>query len=79
MLEADFLNCQEAARRLGCTRQHVSRLIRRGDLTGRKVGRDWIVARDSVEQYAIKRENFHLPLDDRYEATRSGQLSGDQS
>ena len=64
MVEANFLNCQDAAERLGCTRQHISRLVRSGELTGRKIGRDWIVSLESVERYAAKRENFRLPLVD---------------
>jgi len=62
MVDTDFLNCQEAAERLGCTRQHVSRLVRRGQLTGQKIGRDWIISRDSIERFAAGRENFALPL-----------------
>ncbi len=61
-MEADYLNCQEAAERLGCTRQHISRLARRGELTGRKIGRDWVVSRESVQQYATRRANLALPL-----------------
>ena len=70
-MDTNFLNCQEAAERLGYTRQHISRLVRTGRLLGRKVGRDWIVSSESVERYAAERENLSLPLD----ANRSGNAN----
>lgn len=61
-MDPEFINCQEAAERLGCTRQHVSRLVRGRQLVGRKIGRDWIVSQESVERYAAQRENLPLSL-----------------
>lgn len=62
---SEFMNCQEAADHLGCTRQHVSRLVRLGRLVGQKVGRDWIVSRNSIERYEAERANLPLPLSGR--------------
>lgn len=41
----------EAATRLGVTQPHVALLIRRGDLKGTKVGRDWIIDERSIEAF----------------------------
>jgi excisionase family DNA binding protein len=62
MSDTDYVSSQDAADRLGYTRQHVRRLIRQKRLDGRKVGRDWIVLASSVERYLAERENFDLPL-----------------
>jgi len=45
----------EAASLLGYTVQHTRLLIRRGELPAQKLGRDWIIARESVEEY---QQNF---------------------
>jgi excisionase family DNA binding protein len=76
MVDTDFLNCQEAAQRLGCTRQHVSRLVRRGQLIGQKIGRDWIISRDSIKRYAARRENFALSLSPGDRGSRTRRKSG---
>lgn len=59
----EHITAQEAAERLDYTVQHVRRLLRNGDLEGRKIGRDWLVGQTSVAEFAMKRENLHLPLD----------------
>lgn len=64
MASDDYMSSVEAAERLGYTRQHVGRLIRQHRLEGRKLGRDWLVHRESVEQYMLERENLRLPLSD---------------
>lgn len=56
------LSSQEAADRLGYTRQHVRRLIRTGQLRGHKLGRDWFVDAVSVDQYIASLENHELQL-----------------
>lgn len=32
----------EAAKALGCSREHLMRLARRGEVQGAKVGREWV-------------------------------------
>lgn len=63
MMVDDTLTAKEVAERLGYTAQHVRRLLREGQLKGRKVGRDWVVSREAVEAFVVQRENFELPLD----------------
>ncbi len=62
MDQPEYLSSQDAADRLGFTRQHIGRLIRRGDLQGKKLGRDWIVSLESVERLAAQKNNLRLPL-----------------
>ncbi|PSQ88262.1 MAG: hypothetical protein BRD45_06905 [Bacteroidetes bacterium QS_8_64_10] len=46
-----YMTTKEAACRLGYTTQHTRLLIRQGKLEGSKFGRDWMVVRESVEDY----------------------------
>ena len=38
-----ILDTKEAARRLGLSEQHVRYLLARGEIEGKKLGRDWVV------------------------------------
>ena len=58
----EHLTTKDAAELLGYTVQHVRRLIREGRLQGRRLGRDWIVDKESVDRYVASRENFELPM-----------------
>lgn len=62
MIPSDYISSEEAATRLGYTQQHVSRLARSGELAGKKMGRDWLILRESVDQRAATRENYTLQL-----------------
>jgi excisionase family DNA binding protein len=57
-----IITTQDAARLLGYEVQHVRRLLRWGRLEGQKLGRDWAVIRDSVDQYLAARDNLRFPL-----------------
>lgn len=48
---ANLLTTIEAAGQLGCTPDHIRLLIRRGDLTATKRGRDWFLASREIEKY----------------------------
>lgn len=50
----------EAAETLGYTVQHTRLLLRRGRLRGNKIGRDWIVLRESVAEYNVRRASIPL-------------------
>ena len=58
----EFVTCLDAADALGYTVQHVRRLVRDGQLEGLKVGRDWVIPRDSVDTFLAGRENLELRL-----------------
>lgn len=62
MPEQAFITTDAAAEQLRYTPQHVRRLVREGRLEGQKVGRDWLVTRESVSQHLGQRENFALSL-----------------
>ena len=51
----DLISTAEAARVMGCTVQHVRLLIRKGEIGGEKIGRDWLADRASVEAYTERR------------------------
>ncbi|MBX2851782.1 MAG: helix-turn-helix domain-containing protein [Phycisphaeraceae bacterium] len=46
-----YLSTAEAADRLNVTQPHVALLIRKGDLKGTKVGRNWIIDERSIEAF----------------------------
>jgi excisionase family DNA binding protein len=77
MPDAEYISTDEAGVRLSYTPQHVSRLVRSGKLEGKKLGRDWIVVRESVERYLRARANYSLPLDPQPSAT-SWSANGEQ-
>ena len=62
MSDPDLVTSAEASRRLGCTTQHVRRLVRQGILTGSKVGRDWVIREKSVQRYIMTRQESQLSL-----------------
>lgn len=44
-----FLNTREAAQKLGCAEKTVRRLVRNGQLPGKKLGRRYYVREDGLE------------------------------
>lgn len=62
MRDDEYATTHEAAEKLGYRVQHVRRLLHGGKLKGQKVGRDWVVVRESVDRYLASKDNFALPL-----------------
>lgn len=62
-MQPEYITTAEAAARLNYTIQHVRRLAREGKIRGRKMGRDWLLVKDAVEQHAIRDEILDLPLE----------------
>lgn len=61
MTEPNVLPAAEAARRKGCTTQAVYNAIERGDLTGVRVGRHRMVARDEkYDAYRVQETGGRL-------------------
>lgn len=48
----EWITTQEAAEMIGVTRDHITYLLRTGQLEGKKFVRDWMVDKASAEQYA---------------------------
>lgn len=58
--EVEFLTVPEAATVLGYTPQHTRFLIRQGKLHGTKRGRDWVIPRESVIDYNVRKASIPL-------------------
>ena len=52
----NIISTSEAASILGITLQAVGGLLRRGTIEGQKLGRDWVVFKDSVLRYKAQKE-----------------------
>lgn len=50
----------EAAEALGYTVQHTRLLLRQGRLRGNKIGRDWVVLREAVAEYNVRKVSVPL-------------------
>lgn len=56
MIERDeILRVSEAAKITGFSTQHMRLLIRRGELAGTKIGRDWIIPKESLSSFLARR------------------------
>jgi len=42
-MDAQLLGTKEAAEHLGLSQEHVRRLLEQGKISGKKLGRDWVV------------------------------------
>lgn len=51
----DLFTTNQAALKLGYTLQHVRLLIRQGKISGVKIGRDWLIKKDTVNIYRNRR------------------------
>jgi len=49
--EQDLLTTADVARQLSYTEQHTRLLIRRGFLEANKIGRDWLIPRQAIEDF----------------------------
>ncbi len=47
----DLISLQEATQLSGLTQQHLALLIRRGELWGKRIGRNWVTTRQAINQY----------------------------
>jgi len=52
--ESEYMSTSEASETLGYTIQHTRRLVREGRLHGGKIGRDWLIVRESVAEYVTQ-------------------------
>lgn len=53
----ELMTTIEVSETLGYTVQHIRLLIRQGRLKGSKIGRDWMILRESVVDY-LTRQNM---------------------
>ena len=50
----DLISLQEAARLSGLTSDHLRRLVRGGQLWGKKLGRNWVTTEQAVREYVAQ-------------------------
>ena len=59
-----FISSKEAAEIAGVTTGYIRRLLLRGRLKGKKLGRDWLVNRKSVQEFVQSpRKTGRPPID----------------
>jgi excisionase family DNA binding protein len=51
---ADLISLEEAAKLSGLTADHLRRLVRQGDLWGKKIGRNWVTTEQAVKEYLAR-------------------------
>ena len=52
-VQATLMSASDAARELGITPEAASRLVREGRLPGVKIGRSYVIPRESVDSFSI--------------------------
>jgi excisionase family DNA binding protein len=78
--ENEYMTTSEASESLGYTVQHTRLLVRQGRLRGAKMGRDWVVLRESVAEYVTQSNTTPLlPSMKRGRLPRKRRNSGGQS
>ena len=50
----DLISLEEAAKLSGLTADHLRRLVRQGDLWGKKIGRNWVTTEQAVKEYLAR-------------------------
>jgi excisionase family DNA binding protein len=50
----ELISLEQAARLSGLTADHLRRLVRQGDLWGKKIGRNWVTAEQAVREYLAR-------------------------
>ncbi len=54
----DYVTTQEAAKIFEFHIEHVRRMLREGDLQGLKVGKTWLVSKESIRKYQEFTQNM---------------------
>jgi len=70
--EGEYITTSEASQTLGYTIQHTRRLVREGRLHGSKIGRDWLILRESVAEYMTRSNTMPLIAAPKRGRPRSG-------
>lgn len=58
----DYISTKEASSQFGLSREHISRLARKGTVKARKVERDWLVHLPSLKAYLASNPHPGLKL-----------------
>ena len=57
----NWLTAEEAAKKIGCTADHVRLLARNGELAAKRLAGRWIFAVDAVQAFAAKPQQTGRP------------------
>jgi len=50
----DLISLEEASKLSSLTPDHLRRLVRQGDLWGKKIGRNWVTTAKAVKEYVAR-------------------------
>ena len=50
----------EATQMLACSREHLMRLARRGEVQGAKIGREWVFTHEALSALVARRTTVHI-------------------
>jgi len=59
-----YLSVKETSEMLGCSDQYVRKLLKYGEISGEMIGKQWIVASESVCSYSLKENNLSRVIPD---------------
>jgi excisionase family DNA binding protein len=72
---AHVYSVEEAAEKLGLDTSHVRRLLRKGEIKGKRLGRDWVVLRlDYQRKRKPKTKRSQSEVEERRETWTEGSL-----
>jgi len=57
----DLISLQEAAKISGLTSIHLRLLVRKGEMWGTKIGRNWVTTQKAVREYQAREERRGRP------------------
>jgi len=60
VLTDEYIRVAEAAKTIGFSVQHIRLLVRKGQLMGTKIGRDWIISRESLYSFLVRRNTEQM-------------------
>jgi len=50
----ELISLSEAAELSGLSPDHLRRLVRQGDLWGKKIGRNWVTTTQAIREYLVR-------------------------
>ena len=50
----NLISLQEAAKKSGLSQSHIRLLVRRGEIWGMKIGRNWVTTEQAVREYQAR-------------------------
>ncbi len=54
----DYISTREASEKYGLSKEHIARMLKAGQLQGKKIGHDWLVYEPSLLKYKQQMESL---------------------